>query len=242
MIDTHAHFNSRDLLDLKAEIQCINNMRYLDKIINVAVTLDSNQEVIDIANSNEKFYGALGIHPLEEGALEDVYDLMYKNNIKKIVALGETGLDIAKPLDEQKRRFIETIELANYLNLPVIIHANKTGWDVLKIIKGNKIRASFVFHCFEPDLDLLKEIMHLDGYISVGTPITSPKAKKSLEVIKEVDINHLLMELDYPYMIRDKKMDGINVFHRIQEIKNLGHDELEETLDANAKRLFRKLN
>ena len=241
MIDTHAHFNSKDLAYLKQEIIRANELDYLDAIINVGLNQETNEEVLNIASNYEKFYAALGIHPLESGSIESIYDLSKKYDFSKVVALGETGLDYTLPINTQKKKFIETIELANYLKLPVIIHANKTNQECLDIIKEHKPEYGFVFHCFEPDLDILKEIMKLNGYISVGTPITKKNAKKSLEVIRDVNMNNLLIELDYPYMMIDKENDGKNVFNKIREIRKHSHEELEYILDNNAKRLFKKL-
>ena len=242
MIDTHAHINSTDLKSIRNEIIRINDLEYLDKVINVGLNMQTNEEVLEIAANNAKFYAALGIHPIMPGNIESIYELSKTHDFSKVVALGETGLDYGQNLDAQKIKFIETIELANYLGLPVIIHANKTSKDCIDIIKEHTPKYGFVFHCFEPDLEILKEIMKLNGYISVGTPITKENAKKSLEVIKKVDINNLLIELDYPYMIRDKDEDGKNVFNRIKDIREFSHKELEFILDNNAKRLFKKLN
>lgn len=241
MIDTHTHINSKDLKNVKEEINRINNMDYLNAVINVGLNDETNKEVLDIASNNKKFYVALGIHPLHDGSVESIYDLAQEEDFSKVVALGETGLDYQGEINLQRKKFIETIELANYLGIPVIVHANRMNKEALEIIKQYPPQHSFVFHCFEPDLDILKEIIKLNGYISVGTPITKQNAKRSLEVIKQVDINNLLIELDYPYMIIDKENDGKNVFNRIKSIRNFSHEELECILDNNARRLFRKL-
>lgn len=241
MIDTHAHINSYDLNNVEDEIKRINNLKYLNRIINVGLNSETNKEVLDIANNNKKFYASLGIHPLHSGTIESIYDLSKEYDFRKVVALGETGLDYNGDIETQTKKFIETIQLANYLELPVIVHANKMNKEALEIIKKYSPKNSFVFHCFEPNLEILKEIIKLNGFISVGTPITKSNAKRSLEIIKEVDINNLLIELDYPYMIMDKDKDGINVFNRIKSIRNLSHNELENILDNNARRLFKKL-
>ena len=81
----------------------------------------------------------------------------------------------------------------------------------------------------------------MDGFISVGSPITRKTAKKSLEVLSYIPIDHLLIELDYPYMISITTLDGKNLLHRIQEIRGYEYKELEIKLDENAKRLFKNL-
>ena len=87
----------------------------------------------------------------------------------------------------------------------------------------------------------MEEIIGIGGYISVATPITRPTAKKSLEVIKNIPLENLLIELDYPYMSDNPEIDGKNVFNKIKELRHLKYNDLEDILDSNAKRLFKKL-
>lgn len=243
MIDTHTHFNSRDLKNLKEEIETVNSLNYLDKVINVGLDYQTSREVVEISLKYLKFYASIGIHPLHEGNVNSLIDIYESLDNSKIVALGETGLDRsnAQNLQIQEEKFIQTIKLANILQLPIIIHSNNTNKEAIKIIKENIPENGFVFHCFQPDLDIMEEIIKMNGYISVATPITRPTAKKSLEVIKNIPLEHLLIELDYPYMSKDKEADGHNVFNKIKEVRNLEYKDLEDILDNNAKRLFKKI-
>lgn len=243
MIDTHAHFNSNDLKNLKREIEIVNSNPYLNKIINVGLDYETSKEVVEISLREEKFYGTLGIHPLHEGNISSLLELYQQLDCSKIVALGETGLDKSSPdtLKNQEKKLLETIELANFLSLPIIIHANNTNREVIDILKKKIPKEGFVFHCFQPDLEILDEILKMKGYISVGTPITRKTAKKSLEVIKNIPIENLLIELDYPYMSKESTIDGRNVFNKIKLIRGYTYQELETILDDNAKRLFKKL-
>lgn len=111
----------------------------------------------------------------------------------------------------------------------------------MDILKENYPENGFVFHCFQPNLEIMEEIIRRGGYISVATPITRPTAKKSLEVIKNVPLDHLLIELDYPYMSENVEVDGRNVFNKIRELRKISYYELEDVLDSNARRLFRKI-
>lgn len=241
MIDTHAHYNRTDLKDLKREIQKLNDLSYMDRVINVGLNEQTNEEVLEIAAKHEKFYASLGIHPLQKGNVYSIANMIYDTEKQKIVALGETGLDTQGDLEEQRKKFIETILLANKLGLPIIIHSNNTNEEVIKILKKYFPKFGFVFHCFQPNFEILKETVEMNGYISVGSPITRPNAKKSLGIIKIIPIDHLLIELDYPYMSSAPTTDGRNVFNRIREIRGYDHVELETILDQNARRLFRNL-
>lgn len=240
MIDTHAHISSKDVPNLEREVTRINGSD-LTAVINVGIDLETSKEVIDIGNSNEKFFSAVGVHPLSDGCIDDISRLLNSCNNKKIVAIGETGLDANGDMNRQMHKFIESIKLANYLGLPIIIHANGTNRLVIKVLKEYTPQYGFVFHCFQPDIEILCEIIELGGYISVATPIIRPTAKKSLEVIKIIPIGRLLIELDYPYMSTNPTVDGIAVFNRIRELRGVSKRNLETTLDSNARTLFKRL-
>ncbi len=241
MIDTHAHINPRDINNVDELVKEINELEYLNFVINVGLDYDTSKYAIELANREEKFYSVIGVHPLYEGSLESILNLYETSDTSKVVGIGETGLDDSWELKSQERKFHESIDLANTLELPLVIHANNTNSKCLRIIKSHKPKFGFVFHCFQPNLDALDEIMRMGGFISVGTPITRPTAKKSLEVIRKVDINQLLIELDCPYMSNDPFTDGRNVFNRVKDLRGFNHQELELILDNNAKRLFRKM-
>ena len=238
MIDTYAHFNSKDLKNLRDEIIRVNNINYLNKVINVGLDYETSKEAIEISEREPKFYATIGIHPLHNGNIEDLLKLRITD---KVVAIGEIGLDTDGDFLLQRERFIKQIELANFLELPIIIHSKNSNERVLKIFKYVYPLSGFVFHCFQPDIDIAKEIIKLGGYLSFATPITRVNAKKSLEVIKLTPIENILIELDYPYMSMNPINDGKQVFNRIKELKGYSYNQLEKQLDENAKRLFRKL-
>lgn len=242
MIDSHAHINKKDISDVDARISMINELEYLKYVINVGLDYETSEYAIELANKEPKFYAVIGVHPLHEGTLASIYDLYQSSNNSRVVGIGETGLDKSDDLEPQEKKFHDSIDLANMLELPLVIHSNNTNYECLSIIKSHKPKHGFIFHCFQPNLDVLDEIMEMGGFISVGTPITRPTAKKSLEVIKKVDINRLLIELDYPYMSGETTLDGRNVFRRIMELRGLSYRELEKTLDNNTKALFRRMN
>ena len=238
MIDTHAHFNSKNLKNLRDEIIRVNNINYLDKVINVGLDYETSKEAIEISEKEPKFYATIGIHPLHAGCVYELSDLRITD---KVVAIGEIGLDTDGDFLLQREKFIKQVELANFLELPIIIHSKNSNERALKIIKDKYPQYGFVFHCFQPDIDIAKEIIKLGGYLSFATPITRVNAKRSLEVIKQTPIENILIELDYPYMSMDPINDGKRVFNRIKELKGFNYNDLEKQLDENAKRLFRKL-
>ena len=248
LIDTHAHYNSKDLNNLNDEIININKNNNIDKIINVGLNYDISKEAISISLNNNKFYSTIGLHPLNEGSVDILKYLIDNCEISKVVAIGETGIDTNKSIDIQIKKFIYSIKLANELKLPVIIHSNTTKDSLiyanklcLEIIKRYIPKYGFVFHSFQPDLDILNEILNLGGFVSVGPMILKSNAKKSLEVVRNIDINNLLIETDYPYLSNNEIDDLICVFNKVCLLKGMDKYSMENNLNNNAKRLFYKL-
>lgn len=248
-IDSHAHYNSLLTDKLDDMIMAIEQSKDIEAVINVSMDLEMAYEISKLSINSDKFYSTIGIHPLRNGNVGELLKLYNSVDNRKIVAVGETGLDSNnQDLLLQKKLFIEQIELANYLKLPVIIHALNYNREALDIVKSNKPLYGYVFHCFQPDIDIALEIIRDGGYISIGGPVTYKTAKRSLEVVKAISLDSLLVETDSPYMTpepyRDLKNNSLYlkyIIERIAAIKNIDYNMVEETTSINAKRLFKKM-
>lgn len=248
LIDTHAHYNSYVMEDLKNEITMVNGSKDVGKIINVGLDFKTSEEAINIGIKNNKFYSTIGIHPLYNGSVSELEYLYNKYDSKKIAAVGETGIDTSGDIVTQIDKFIESIRLANKLKLPLIIHSNTTKESevyankvCIEIIKKYKPLYGFIFHFFQPDLEILKEIIKLSGYISVGSNIIKPTANKSLEVVRNVPIDKLIIETDYPFLTGNQNQVLIECFNKICELKNKEKVLMKKILNSNAEKLFYKL-
>lgn len=248
LIDTHAHYNSCVMENLKNEIDIVNKSNDITKIINVGLDYKTSEESINIGIENNKFYSTIGIHPLYNGNVNELEYLYNKYDNKKIVAIGETGIDTSGDILKQIDKFIDSIRLANKLKLPLIIHSNTTKDSreyankiCIEIIKKYKPLYGFIFHFFQPDLEILEEIIKLGGYISVGSNITRPRASKSLEVVKNVPIDKLIIETDYPFLTSNPNKTGRETFDKICELKNKEKVFMKRILNSNAESLFYKL-
>lgn len=248
LIDTHAHYNSDIMGDLDEQIKTANSNEDVFKIINVGLNVETSREAVRIGLENPKFYSTLGVHPLYDGRIEALEEIFYEYDNTKIVAIGETGVDTNGDIDQQITKFLESIVLANKLKLPLIIHANTAkGSSVyanrvcLEIIKKYKPQYGFIFHCFQPDLEILTEIINLGGYISVGANITKPNAKKSLEVVQTIPIDKLIIETDYSFLTNSPNRTGRATFNKISELRNMEKTLMMKRLNQNARVLFPKL-
>lgn len=207
----------------------------------------TSEEIVQIALKYSKFYATLGVRPLYDGKFERLEEIYYKYDNTKIVAIGEIGIDTNREISQQIKRFIESIELANRLQLPLIIHANTTkGANVnanklcLEIMKKYKPLYGFVFHYFQPDVKLLDEIIDFDGYVSVGANITKPNAKNSLQVVRNIPIERLIIETDYLFLTTNPNETGRATFNKICELRNTDKQMMARTLNKNATCLFPK--
>lgn len=248
LIDTHAHFNTLLMPNLEEQLQLAKKNEDVSKIINVGLNPKTSQDALNISLKYSNFYATLGVHPLYDGQIETLEKIYTTYNHKKIVAIGETGIDTQGDIKVQIKNFIKSIELANQLKLPVIIHAHTTknasiyaSRLCLEIMKKHKPHYGFVFHYFQPDLEILPEINNLEGYVSVGANITKPNAKKSLEVVKTMPLEKLLIETDYPFLAKEPNNTGKETFQKICELTNMPKKVLMKTLNQNATTLFQNL-
>ena len=260
--DTHTHVFEEALDDkekVREAIKEINNNSSLEGVINIGLDIPTSKECVFISNNNQKFYSAVGVHPLHIGSynLDDLYDdlsSLAKND--KVVAIGEIGLDNTFLEDDSLKReiifrrqedfFVRQIEIANSLELPIIIHSNNRNKQVLDILRSTTPKCGCVFHCFQPDLDDLKEIIKNGYYISFAGRITYKTAKKSIEVAKAVPNDLFVVETDSPFVspepFRNEKGKSsyiTYIIEKLAEVKCMSYEEIEKISSNNAKRLFK---
>lgn len=179
-----------------------------------------------------------GMHP-DECNKSDV-DFSFIKELaenKKVVAIGEIGLDYhydSTNKENQKKAFIKQIEIANELNLPIVIHSRDADMDMLKILKENKIKNKFVMHCFSSSAEVAKEILKLGGYISFAGTVTFKNARNLLEVAKIVPYDKILVETDSPYLspepYRGKRNEPWHVWQTAEKIANIRDVKLEDLI------------
>ena len=168
---------------------------------------------------------------------------------KKVVAIGEIGLDYhwnKQNKELQKKVFIAQIELANKLNLPIVIHTREAVMDTLDILKNiqRPIKPG-VFHCCPLNIELVKEAIKIGFYISFAGPVTFKSSKNAKEVAQLVPIDRILLETDSPYLapepVRGTRNDSRNIKYiaqKIAEFKNVSMESLAKEAYENTKRVF----
>lgn len=248
-IDTHMHINTLVTNNISKDIEDINRNNLLDQVINVGLNVETSKELNTIADNHSKFYSTVGIHPLyvKDESIDELIPLLEN---EKVVAIGEIGLDtLCDNLDEQIEYLVKQIDLANNYHLPIIIHANNTNAQILKVFT-NIISPKYgcVFHCFQPDLEILSVLIKREFYISFAGRLTYKTAKKSLEVAKKVPSDLFLVETDAPYIspepVRYEEGKSAYIKYIIEvlaQIRKTTFNDIEEQTTKNAKSLFLKL-
>lgn len=254
LFDSHAHLDDEKFKeDREVLIQQIKEAG-ITRLISAGYSLESSKKAIDLAEQYDFINATVGISPNDILQIEEeLWKLLNEikelaNQSKKIVAIGEIGLDYhwnQENKDLQKQAFIKQIELANELKLPIVIHTREAVMDTIEILKQNEVALRGVFHCCPLNEELVKEALKLGFYISFAGPITFKNAKNANKIIDMVPNEKMLIETDSPYLspepFRGKRNDPRNVKYMAQKIAGVKGIQLEEVAKItyqNAQNLF----
>lgn len=222
----------------------------VDAMLCVAVDMDSAQKCLEIAEKYDYVYASVGSHPSEKEEDDLSIDTLvnFAKN-KKVVAIGETGLDYhynSDKLDVMRNRFRTHIRAANTAKKPLIIHSRNAREDTINIMKEeNADQIGGVMHCFTESVEMAKASLDLNFYISFSGIITFKNALELVEVAKYVPLEKMLIETDSPYLapvpFRGKTNEPKYVRYvaeKIAEIKNVSVEEVASITSKNFQRLF----
>lgn len=255
LVDTHCHLNFQAFEnDLDAVINSAHKAG-VEKIVNVGADLKSSQKAVEIAQTHDGCYAAVGIHPhhadkLENDWLEKLDKLAQQ---PKVVAIGECGLDYYKYKGSgvvdpaiQKEIFSKQFQLAQNLNLPVIIHSRQSFDDVISTIYRlpSTIPLYGVFHCYSAGKSGLKLINQLGFYFGIDGNLTYDDGLQN--IVKEIPLEKIILETDAPFLtplpIRNQRNEPKNVkiiaLH-LAKIKNTTYEEVAQIISHSANLLFR---
>lgn len=253
IFETHAHYEDKKFdkdRDILLQELLSGN---ICNIVNVGSSLKTSEKSLVLADSYPQVYAAIGVHPSDiEDLNEETFQQLEKwATHSKVVAIGEIGLDYywdKEPEVQEKQRewFKRQLELAKKFNLPVIIHSRDAAEDTMKIMReAAKEQIPGVIHCYSYSKEMAREYVKMGYYIGVGGVITFKNAKKLIETVQEIPIEHIVIETDCPYMApepnRGKRNDSGNlkyVIEKIAEIKGVMPEEVEQITRENACRLY----
>lgn len=253
LIDTHCHLTMPDFESDSTDVIKRATETGVTTLITIGTDLDDSRSAIAIAEEHDFIYAGIGVHPHEVKELKDPettsQTLTFLAKNKKVVAIGETGLDyhyLHSPADMQQEYFRMHIETAITLDLPVIIHSREAKEDTMKILKAHGKGVRGVFHCFSGDMEMMEKVLDMGFYISFSGVITFKKAENILEIIKHVPIDRILVETDAPFLtpqpFRGKRNEPSYVRYtaeKVAEVKGISKEETCVAIMKNAVDLFK---
>ena len=252
--DTHAHYDDNKYIEDREEVLERIFKAGVTRCINMGCDIESSQKAIEIANTHDFIYAAVGLHPEEIPQSEEemwktifqIKDLAVQN--KKVVAIGEIGLDYywnKENKELQKQAFIKQIELANELKLPVSIHTRDAIDDMIAIIRKYKINCGGVLHCCPFNRELVKHGLGNSLYIGFGGTSTFKSSKNAKEIVNMVPNDKILIETDSPYLSPEPKRGTRNdssnlkyVVEKLAEYKGIELKQMAKITYENASKLF----
>ena len=252
LFDTHAHYDA-DAFDAD-RMEVLSSMpgQGVELILNPGCDLKSSQTAVELAERFPFVYAAVGVHPEEctdWNAEHDIPVLEALAQDPKVRAIGEIGLDYHwpenPPRELQQQVFHAQLDLAEKLNLPVIVHDRDAHHDCLEIVRAHP-NVTGVYHCYSGGVEDAKTLMKLGWMISFTGSITFKNARRALEVIDLLPLDRMMIETDSPYMspepFRGRRNDSGRV-HLVAEAiarrKGLDPEEVARITLENGKRFFR---
>jgi TatD DNase family protein len=249
LIDTHCHLFYDKIKDEIDRVLKRAEDSGVSKFICVATDLEDAQECINLSEKFNKIWPTAGIHPHSAKTAPLNFEKKLKTllNHKKIVALGEIGLDYyrgEKDKDIQQKVFRKQLHIAQELTLPIIFHNRESDKDILSILSDFPDLTG-VAHCFSSTLETAKELIDMGFYISFSGNLTF-KNSHLPDVASQISLCNLLVETDSPYLspvpYRGKSNEPSRVRYvaeKIAEIHRISTDEVAEITSKNAENLFK---
>ncbi|MBQ7810011.1 MAG: TatD family hydrolase [Clostridia bacterium] len=243
IFDVHAHYDDEKFDEDREELLSSLPSMGVKGIVNASVDIATARRAIEFSEKYPFMYAAVGIHPenldgLPENYLNILADL-YENN-KKVVAIGEIGLDYYWdiPKEPQLKVFEDQLKLALELDAPVVIHDREAHADTMRILKKYTPK-KVLLHCYSGSAEMLKEVLKLGAFISLGGVVTFKNARVPVEVAEAVPLERLFLETDCPYLspvpFRGKRNSSEKIAYTAERIAEIKGMDIQNLIDITAK-------
>lgn len=244
--DTHCHLYKEYYDDIDDILEEAKNNQ-INRHIVAGCDINSNKEVIQLVDKYDNIYGNLGIHPenvdeYKESDIEFIKDNLDNN---KIIGIGEIGLDYhyTKENKESQIKLFETqLQIAENLDIPVVIHSRDATQDTIDILKKYKVKG--VIHSFSGSLEVAKIYIKM-GYVLGINGVVTFKNSNLKDIIKEIDLANIILETDSPYLTphpnRGKKNSPkyiLDIAKYMSELYGISLEKLSKITNDNIKHIF----
>ncbi len=257
IIDSHCHLTYEPMSNNLNETINRANKGGIKYMLTISTEDKSFEQILKIVDNYKSVYGTYGIHPHEAKSHQHIKsaDIINKvNRNKKIIGVGETGLDFYYNHSEKKYQinsFEEHISAAQEKNLPLIVHTRSAEKETLQILKkySQKKENKILIHCFTGTREFAFKLLDLGAYISASGVVTFNKSQDLANTFRDIPNEKILVETDAPYLapvpLRGKPNDPSYIIHTVKflsKIKNISFDQFSKITSNNFFNLFGKLN
>ena len=250
-IDSHTHIQMSQFdKDRRAVIRRAAKAG-VEKILAIGIDYETSLAAAELADEYDNVYATAGIHPhnAESATRAELIDIHNLAQQPKVLAFGEMGLDYYRNHSTpkaQKKVFVEQLEMAEALGMPIVIHNREAYHDILPILEALDNSAFGVMHCFTGNVELMHRCLAVGNlYIGIGGIVTYPKAADVHAVAREVPADRLLIETDCPWLApqpwRGKRNEPAYVravAEKIAELRDTSVEELGKITSQNFDNLF----
>ena len=251
--ETHAHYDFRQFDADRDELLSKTLPEFgISHLINIGTDINSSRTNIRLAKKYPYIYAAVGFHPHDTKSMtdDDLLELKELAGDEKVIAIGEIGLDFHydhSPRDIQKKRFLQQLELAREVRLPVMIHSRESDAEVFKILKDSGIGPELggIIHCYSGSIELAMKYIDMGFHIGIGGIVTYNNARELQEAVRQLPIERLVLETDCPFLSpapkRGGRNDSTNLLHiaeKIAQLRNTTTEKIAELTNINAQKLF----
>ena len=253
IVDSHCHLDYPNIYDKLDEVINRANNSKVTRLLTICTTLESFDKIKIIVNKYKNVNGTFGIHPHETAKHQKVNSSYITNIVKKnkkIIGIGETGLDFYYNHSDkitQKKSFAEHIEAASQLDIPVIVHSRNAEDSTYEMIKSESCntKVKFLIHCFTGTKEFAKKLVDLNCYISLSGIITFKNSNDLVEAVRHIPVENMLVETDSPYLApapyRGKTNEPSYIVHtidKLSKIKQVSKDTIISYTTSNFNNLF----
>tara|TARA_B110000196_G_scaffold184795_1_gene158386 strand:- start:54 stop:815 length:762 start_codon:yes stop_codon:yes gene_type:complete len=251
MIDSHCHLDHEPLYEDIKGVLIRSKEIGITKLLTICTTFNSYEKIINIIKIDPIIFGTFGIHPHEcekEIATKNLIINKIKDN-KKIIGVGETGLDFFYNHSDKKKQidsFINHIEAGIKLDLPIIVHSRNAEKETFEILNSyKKYNPKILMHCFTGSIKCAKNLLTLNAFFSASGIITFKNSLDLQDTFNFLPMEKLLIETDSPFLapipMRGKKNEPSYIkftAEKLASLKKLSFEELDKITTNNFNLLF----
>ncbi len=251
MIDSHCHLDHDPLIANINDILVRSKNVGITKLLTICTTFESFEKIKKLIKLDSIIYGTCGIHPHEtqKNIINEQMIIEMIKNEKKIIGVGETGLDFYynhSDKEQQTKSFISHIEAALNLNLPIVIHSRNAENETYEILNSFRDKnPKILMHCFTGSLEFAKKLLELNAYFSASGIITFKNSLELQNTFAYLPSDKLLVETDSPYLapvpMRGKKNEPSFIkytVNKLASLKNTNSEKITQITTENFNRLF----